>query len=313
MDIFTVHNPGMMTTVQDLGRFGFLDSGVPPSGALDAFSCRVANLLVGNPENLATLEMTVAGPTLEAMTEADIAVTGAETGATINGIPMESWRTIRIKKGDMIRISRAQKGCRAYLAVDGGFDVPFLMGSRSTFVRAKFGGFEGRTLLKGDILKKGECALSECRRFLPPELIPEYQKEVVLRAMPGPQEEFFPNAIDLFFTAFYQVTAQSDRMGCRLYGPFIEHDKDAPESIVTEPTIPGNVQVPPDGQPIILLVEQTTGGYSKIATVISTDIQRVAQLMPGHTVRFERTTAENAHVLYRESESRLQQIREILC
>ena len=313
MDIFLVHNPGLMTTVQDLGRFGFLDSGVPPSGALDSFACRIANLLVGNPENLAVLEMTVTGPTFEAMRKADIAITGAEMGATLNKIPIVSWEAIRVKKGDTIRIPRTHKGCRAYLAVNGGFDVPLLMGSRSTFVRAKFGGFQGRMLLKGDVLKKGECALSDHRRSLPPEFIPDYQKEIVLRAIPGPQEDSFNNAIDLFFKAHYQVTAQSDRMGCRLHGPLIEHDKDAPESIVTEPTIPGNVQVPADGQPIILLVEQTTGGYSKIATVISTDMQKVAQLMPGHTVMFERTTVENAHILYRESESRLQQIREILC
>ena len=186
------------------------------------------------------------------------------------------------------------------------------MGSRSTFVRAKFGGFRGRRLLKDDVLKKGEGPLSDSPRSLPARCIPDYPKEVALKAMPGPQEDFFHDTIDLFFSASYQVTAQSDRMGCRLNGPVIEHDKNAPESIVTEPTIPGNVQVPADGQPIILLVEQTTGGYSKIATVISTDIQSVAQLMPGHKVMFERLTLEKAHFLYRESETLLQQIREIL-
>lgn len=312
MDIFRVHNPGMMTTVQDIGRFGFLDSGVPPSGALDSFSCRVANLLVGSPENLAVLEMTVTGPVLEAMTDAEIAITGAEMGATLNGVPFMSWQTIGIKKGDIIRTARTHQGCRAYLAVDGGFDVPLLMGSRSTFVRAKFGGFEGRMLRKGDVLKKGGRTLNARLRSLPREFIPAYPKEAILNAIPGPQEDFFHTAIDLFFSAPYMVRAQSDRMGCRLHGPSIEHDKDAPASIVTEPTIPGNVQIPADGQPIILLVEQTTGGYSKIATVISTDIPKVAQLMPGNTVRFQRTTIAKAHILYRQAQNLLQRIHELL-
>jgi biotin-dependent carboxylase-like uncharacterized protein len=313
MDIFRVLNPGMMTTVQDLGRFGFLDSGVPPSGALDSFSCRVANLLVGNPENLAVLEITVVGPTLEAMTNGKFAITGAEMGATLNGVPLASWQTIAIKKGDIVRLSRAHEGCRAYLAVNGGFDVPLLMGSRSTFVRAQFGGFKGRMLRKGDILKKGPgMQKHECLRSLPREFVPAYPKEVVLTAIPGPQEDFFHYAIDRFFSASYQVMAQSDRMGCRLQGPSIEHDKEAPDSIVTEPTIPGNIQIPADGQPIILLVEQTTGGYSKIATVISTNIRRVAQLMPGNTIRFERTTIEKARFFHRESQNRLQRIREAL-
>jgi len=309
MDIFVVRNPGLMTSIQDLGRFGFLDRGVPPSGALDSFACRIANLLVGNPEDLAVLEITVVGPILEAVAEAEIAITGAEMGATLNGIPIPSWQTVRVKRGDELRIPRAERGCRAYLAVNGGFDVPVLMGSRSTFVRAGFGGLEGRFLKKQDVLKKGDCAVSGRVRSLPSKFIPEYPAKVVLRAIPGPQDDSFTNAMDLFFAATYDVTAQSDRMGCRLHGPVLEHDKDAPKSIVTEPTVPGNVQVPADGQPIILLVEQTTGGYSKIATVISTDIPQIAQLMPKHTVSFECVTLEAAHLLYRDRERILNEIR----
>ncbi|MHB8091803.1 MAG: 5-oxoprolinase subunit C family protein [Syntrophales bacterium] len=309
MNIFTVKNPGALTTIQDLGRFGFLDQGVPPSGALDPFACRVANLLVGNQENMAVLEITVMGPMLEAMAEADIAITGAEMGMTINKNPVPAWRSTRVNKGDMIRIPRAEKGCRAYLAVTGGFDVPVVMGSRSTFVRAGFGGLHGRGFVKGDILKKGEGALLERPQILPAEFIPEYRQKIVLKAIPGPQDDSFQYAIDLFFTACYEVTAQSDRMGYRLQGPLIKHDPDAPKSIVTEPVIPGNIQIPADGQPIILLVEQTTGGYSKIATVITTDIGKIAQAMPGSTLKFEKTSIKEAHRLYREAENRFKKIR----
>lgn len=313
MDIFAVKNPGPMTTIQDLGRFTFLDRGVPSSGALDSFSCRVANILVGNPENMAVLEITVMGPVLEAMEEADIAITGAEMGVTINKNPLSAWRTARVKKGDILRIPRAETGCRAYLAVSGGFDVPYVMGSRSTFVRGHFGGLQGRGLIKGDLLKKGEGALQNRLRILPDEFIPEYRKEIVLKAIPGPQDNSFRGALDSFFTVSYEVAAKSDRMGCRLQGPFIGHDLDAPQSIITEPVMPGNIQIPADGQPILLLVEQTTGGYSKIATVITTDIGKVAQAIPGSKVKFERASVEEAHRLYREQENRLQKIRAVLC
>ncbi len=309
MDLFIVKNPGALTTIQDLGRFGFLDRGVPPSGALDSFACRIANLLVGNQENMGVLEITVMGPLFEAMAAADIAIAGAEMGMTINKSPVPAWRSIWIKKGDVIRIPRAEKGCRAYLAVNGGFAAPVVMGSRSTFVRAGFGGFQGRALVKGDILKKGKAALLERPRLLPPEFIPEYPKEIVLGAIPGPQADSFKRALNLFFTASFEATAQSDRMGYRLRGPLIEHDPDAPKSIITEPVVPGNIQIPADGQPIILLVEQTTGGYSKIATVITADIKKVAQALPGSIVRFAQTSIEEAHRLYREEENRLEKIR----
>src|SRR3989339_203854 len=236
MEIFTVKNPGALTTIQDLGRFGFLEMGVPRSGALDSFACRVANLLAGNPENRAVLEITITGPTLVAMAEAEIALTGAEMGMTVNSNPVGSWRTTRVQKGDIVRIPRASSGCRAYLAVNGGVDVPLVMKSRSTLVRADFGGLKGRGLVKGDLLKKGEdIVLPEPSRILPAQFIPEYRKEIVLRAIPGPQDNFFRNAADSFFTTRYEVTAQSDRMGCRLRGPLVEHDPGAPRSIITEP------------------------------------------------------------------------------
>jgi antagonist of KipI len=312
MELFAVRNPGPMTTVQDLGRPGFLDRGVPLSGALDPFACRVANLLVGNPEGAAMLEITVMGPTLQVLAPSDIALTGAEMGMTINQEPIENWRTVRVSPGDIIRIPRAAKGCRAYLAVTGGIDVPPMMGSRSTFVRSKIGGIGGRGLIKGDILRRGAGSLMDRLRELPGEWIPQYAREIALRAVPGPQDDAFREGIAAFFGASYEVTQQADRMGCRLLGPAVHRDQGSPESIVTEPTMPGNVQVPADGQPIILLVEQTSGGYAKIATVITADLPRVAQATPGNTVRFERVTLETAHRLYRERQEKLQQIRDYL-
>jgi antagonist of KipI len=312
MELFAVRNPGPMTTVQDLGRLAFLDRGVPLSGALDPFACRVANLLVGNSEEAAVLEITVMGPTLEVLTPADIALTGAEMGMTVNQAPVRGWRTLRVNPGDVIRIPRAAQGCRAYLAVTGGIDVPLMMGSRSTFVRAKIGGVQGRGLIKGDILHRGAGLLLDRPRELPDVWIPQYAPEITLRAVPGPQDDAFREGIDAFFGACYEVTQQADRMGCRLLGPAVHRDAGSPESIVTEPTMPGNVQVPADGQPIILLVEQTSGGYAKIATVITADLPNVAQAMPGNTVRFKRVTLEMAHRLYREQQNKLQRISQYI-
>ena len=309
MEIFAVRIPGPMTTVQDLGRFAFLDRGVPLSGALDPLACRVANLLAGNPEEAAVLEITVMGPTLEVLAAADIALTGAEMGMTVNQTPVRGWRTVRVNRGDIIRIPRAALGCRAYLAVTGGIDVPLMMGSRSTFVRAKIGGVQGRALIKGDILHRGACSLTDRSRELPDEWIPQYGREITLRAVPGPQDDSFREGIGSFFGASYDVTQQADRMGCRLRGAAVHRDAGSPESIVTEPTMPGNIQIPADGQPIILLVEQTSGGYAKIATVITADLPNVAQAMPGNTIRFEQATLENAHRLYREQQRQLQRIR----
>ncbi len=308
MEAIKVISPGPMTTVQDLGRFAFMDRGVPPSGALDSFSCRVANILVGNSDNSAVLEITFMGPTLEVLRDSEIALSGADMAMTINGNPVPGWRSHRVKSGDVIRISKAASGCRGYLAITGGLDVPHVLGSRSSFVRAKIGGIEGKPLMKGDILKRGAGSLLTRPRQLPAELIPIYRKEITLRAIPGPQDDAFTQNIDGFFSSTYEVTSQADRMGYRLNGPAVKHDPGAPKSIVTEPTVQGNIQIPEDGLPIILLVEQTTGGYTKIATVISADISRVAQALPGNRIIFEKVNLDTAHDIYRQREMLLHRI-----
>jgi len=163
-------------------------------------------------------------------------------------------------------------------------------------------------LAKGDILHRSERTLAAHPRTFPDSWIPRYGREILLRALPGPQDDSFRKNIGVFFSASYEVTTEADRMGYRLRGPAVECDEGIPKSIVTEPTTPGNVQIPADGQPIILLVEQTSGGYAKIATVISPDISKVAQAVPGNTVHFERVTLEDAHRLYREWQDLLSRI-----
>lgn len=312
MDTLLVLAPGPYTTVQDKGRFGYQQIGVPSSGAIDQFAFRVANLLVGNPEESAVLEITVVGPQLAVLREVDLALTGAEMGFELNHDPIECWKTIRVKPGDVISIQQVKSGCRGYLAVSGGIDVPEVMGSRSTYVGGKLGGYKGRTLIKGDIIQSVDGSLLNKPRYLPESWIPRYSEEVLLNAIPGPQDDFFDEGMETFFQSEFSVTVKADRMGYRLQGPSIQLKEEMPKSIISEPTMPGGVQIPADRQPIILLAEQTVGGYAKIATVISPDLSRVAQAIPGNTVRFEQVSLESAHRLYHEQAYRMQTIADQL-
>ena len=312
MDTFLVLTPGPYTTVQDKGRFGYQQIGVPISGAIDQFAFRVANLLVGNPEESAVLEITVVGPQLAVLREVDLALTGAEMGFELNHDPVECWKTVRVKPGDVISIQQVKSGCRGYLAVSGGIDVPEVMGSRSTYVGGKLGGYKGRTLIKGDIIQSVDGSLLNKPRYLPESWIPRYSEEVLLHAIPGPQDDFFDEGMETFFQSEFSVTVKADRMGYRLQGPSIQLKEKMPKSIISEPTMPGGVQIPADRQPIILLAEQTVGGYAKIATVISPDLSRIAQAIPGNTVRFEQVSLESAHRLYHEQAYRMQTIADQL-
>lgn len=308
MAILRVVQPGPYATIQDLGRFGYQHMGVPVSGALDLMAHTTANHLVGNPPEHATLEITFFGPDMEVLAPVDIAVTGAEMALTINGTPAPQWEALRVKPGDRIVFGQALSGCRAYLAVSGGFDVPPVMGSRATFVSGAIGGVEGRPLKAGDLLERGPGDLLDRPRRLPWR--PLYGSEIHLRAVPGPQEECFPEALDTFFSAPYTVTDKSNRMGYRLEGPVLERDPSAPKSIISEPSVHGNVQVPPDGQPIVLMVEQTIGGYTKIATVVTADLFKIAQARPGDQVRFHPVTLQEAHRLHRQWRDYLELVRQ---
>jgi antagonist of KipI len=312
MEVFRVIMPGPHTTVQDGGRYGFQQFGIPPTGALDQYAYRIANILLGNPENSAVLETTVIGPRMEVLSEADVAVTGAEASITVNNQPVKSWSTFRVKSGDMLNIGQVRNGCRCYIAVTGGINVPNVMGSRSCYVSAKIGGHEGRLIARYDILRRCEGELLSIMNDLQEEYIPLYSAECRLRSVPGPQDDFFDESIGLFFESEFVVSPNANRMGYRLEGPKILQKEGMPKSIISEPSLPGGVQIPPDGQPIILLVEQTVGGYTKIATVISTDLSRLAQAKPGDKVRFEKVDLELAYKAYINQKEKLKRIRESL-
>jgi len=303
-----VLEPGILTTIQDLGRYGFSQFGVPPSGALDSFSFRVGNLLVGNPEGEASIETTVMGLKLKALREVVMAVTGGDLSPTLNEEPLEMWRTHLLVEGDIINFKKVRTGCRAYLAACGGLIFPQVMGSRSTYLSGKFGGLDGRALKKGDILFAPDIRspLSQLGFRFPGDWIPQFGKEALLRVIPGPQDHHFTEkGLQTLSSSFYQVTPQCDRMGVRLDGPKIERRSDVEESIISEGLIAGSIQVPGDGKPIIILTELVTGGYTKIATVVSTDLSKVAQLKPGDRVRFAPVSVEEAHQLLREQEELL--------
>jgi antagonist of KipI len=312
MDLFRVLKSGPYTTVQDAGRYGYQQFGIPPTGVLDRHAFRVANILLGNPDEAAVLETTVIGPQLEVLSETDMAVTGAEAPITVNSTPVESWSTFRVRPGDVVNIGPVTSGCRCYLSATGGIDVPLLMGSRSCYPAAGIGGHQGRILAKGDILKRGEGRLLPRMRRVPERFIPRHASEVRLRAVPGPQQDFFDHGLDLFFQSDFTVSVNANRMGYRLEGPPIPQRVGMPQSIISEPSLPGGVQVPPDGRPIILLVEQTVGGYTKIATVISADLPRVAQAKPGDRVRFLKVDLEEAYAAAHSLEHVLQQVRAAL-
>ncbi|OGP62682.1 MAG: hypothetical protein A2V65_00055 [Deltaproteobacteria bacterium RBG_13_49_15] len=312
MDIFNVITPGPYLTVQDRGRFGYQKMGIPISGALDSHAFHLANALVGNPPDSAALEITILGPRLEILSETDIALTGAEMKMALNGNPAKCWESMRVRPGDILDIGQAKSGCRGYLAVGGGIDVPEIMGSRSTYAGGKLGGFQGRPLKKGDVIQNGRKNLLTRPRRLAYSDIPKYLTEVHIRAIPGPQDDFFDTGIRILFHSSFLVTAKADRMGYRLQGPLVSLKEGMPKSIISEPAVPGSIQIPADLQPIILLLEQTVGGYAKIATVISSDLSKIAQATPGDAIRFEPVSLEAAHMLHREEFHRLQTIISLL-
>ena len=311
---FEVIEPGILTTIQDLGRYGFSQFGVPPSGALDAFSLKISNLLVGNQEEDACLEVTLVGLRMRALKEVVIAVTGGDLSPILNGEPLEMWRTHLLVQDDVIAFKKVKAGCRAYLSAGGGFIVPKVMGSSSTYLSGKFGGMEGRPLRRGDVLYTShKSSLDTLGIRFPSDWIPSLEREVFLRAIRGPQDHHFTEkGLQTLTSSSYEVTRQCDRMGVRLEGPRIERRVDVEESIISEGFISGAVQVPGDGKPIIILTELVTGGYTKIATIISADLPRVGQLKPGDRVKFSLISVEEAYHLLEEQEKKLEEFKKIL-
>lgn len=312
MDGIKILNPGGYTTIQDRGRFGFQHLGIPVSGILDNFAFTLANLLVGNSENTAAMEITVLGPSLEIQKEMDIALTGAAMRIAVNEEPQEQWRSIRVKPGDTVSIGQVTSGCRAYLAFNSGICLPEVMGSHATYAGGKIGGFKGRPLQQGDIIETRDTPLLKKELALPSDMIPFYQSQAVARVIPGPQDDYFDAGLHTLFQSDYMVTAKADRMGYRLQGLSIPIKDGMPKSIISEPSVPGSIQIPADEQPIILLVEQTVGGYAKIATVISSDLCVVAQTTPGDTIRFEKVDLDTAYDVIIEENHKINLIKEYL-
>jgi biotin-dependent carboxylase-like uncharacterized protein len=295
MKLFRVIKRGLFTTIQDFGRYGFQRYGVPVSGAIDPHAFLAANLLVGNNPNDAALEITLSGPELLLLNAAEIAVTGANLSPTLNGEPVDSWQTIRVRKGDTLSFGLSKEGCRAYLAVSRGIDVPVVLGSRSTYVRGRFGGFSGRQLKEGDVIESFEPKEQlESRLSLHQERIPHYRREVEVHVVLGPQVSCFTErGVDVFLVNPYTITSDSDRMGLRLEG--LEVEVKGPAYMVSDATPPGSVQVPSGGKPIILLQDaQTTGGYPKIAVVGTPGIARLGQLRPHSKIRFSKISLDRA-------------------
>lgn len=291
----TVLNPGLLTTVQDFGRVGYQQFGVSVSGVMDPRSTTIANILVGNEDGEAVLECTMMGPQLQFDRANCIAITGGDLGPTLDGQPIPSYRAIQVQAGQVLRFTAPRTGCRAFVAFAGGLDIPVVMGSRSTYMKAKIGGLQGRKLEKGDVIgfrAPKESLKNLNMRYIAPEFIP--RSEYTLRVILGPQDDAFTQAgLSTFLGQTYTVTPEFDRMGCRLEGPVIEHKESG--DIISDGIAFGAIQVPSAGKPIIMLGDrQTTGGYTKIASVISVDFRILAQLKTGDKVRFEKVSVQFA-------------------
>lgn len=316
MDTFTVLTPGLYTTVQDLGRSGYARFGVPESGALDTFALQAANVLVGNEAGAAGIEVTQPGLALRVHAPTVLAVAGADLRLQINGVDAASWCVQYVGPGDIVRFVERRFGVRAYVAVAGGIDVPVVLGSRSTYVRGRLGGVDGRPLRQGDGLATGNSALRstsgapnpvgwhERRQRVGlrlPERLRRFAVPRPVRVIAGPQADAFaPVALQRLLAGPYLVAPETDRMGCRLQGPNLPYRKANPREHISDGIAPGSIQVAGDGQPIVLLADrQTTGGYPKIATVISADLDFLAHVWPGESITFRLTDVEEAHRLRR--------------
>ncbi len=318
-----VLKPGLLTTVQDLGRIGYQQYGIVVGGALDTFAARVANLVVGNEDNAAVLELAQTGPELKFSSDTLLAWTGGDFDARLGGQPLPRDRAVRVAAGESVNFGVARSGLRAWVAIAGGIDVPLVMGSRTTYRRAGIGGHQGRPLVAGDELKtfaagdRASAMLAALKTAekrattwtVRPETLGKQAPAGVVRAMRGPEWDWFSeDAQRDFFSADWQATKEADRMGVRLQGPGLVLVK--PREMISAAVNTGVVQVPPSGHPIVLLPSrQSVGGYPRIAAVAGVDIGRFTQLRPGEKVRFEKITLSVAQELWLARERDLGRVR----
>lgn len=302
-----INFPGPLTTVVDEGRKGFMNVGFSSGGAMDKYSMNLANILVGNSEDEGVLEMTFMGISAEVDFDAVIAITGADMSPTVNGSPIPMYEAVGLHKGDVLEMKAAKNGMRAYLSVSGGFDIEKIMGSLSTNLKCKIGGFKGRKLMAGDEIPCRRSARLLGKRITEPENT--YADVVTVRVILGPQDDYFTDkGISTFLSSQYTVSDKSDRMGIRLEGDAIENVCGV--DIVSDGIAMGSVQIPASGTPIIMMADrQTTGGYAKIATVISADLSLLSQAKPGTAVRFKSVSEREAVRFLKRQKNKLTKLK----
>ena len=302
-----INFPGPLTTVQDEGRLGYMNVGFSSGGAMDSYSMRLANILVGNSESEGVLEMTFMGISAEFDFDAVIAITGADMCPTVNGSPIHMYSAFGVHSGDILEMKSAKKGMRTYLSVAGGFNIDPVMGSLSTNLKCKIGGFEGRKLRVGDEIFCKRSTRLKYERSIPKENA--YSNKITVRVILGPQADYFTDSgIETFFTSEYKVSDKSDRMGIRLDGEAVANISGV--DIVSDAIAMGSVQIPASGTPIIMMADrQTTGGYAKIATVISADLSLLAQAKPGDRVVFAPVSESTAVKLLKKQKDKISAIK----
>ena len=318
--------PGLMTTLQDTGRFGWQKIGVITSGAMDVYSLRMANILVGNDEHEAAMEITLTGPTIEFTADTLIAITGGDLAPIIDGQVVPTLRPVAVKAGAILKFTACRTGCRAYLAVAGGYDVPRVMGSKSTYLRAGIGGYEGRALQKGDYLTTGEPSeyaqqmmfnllssgahsFMHAKWYISKAHTSRENLKKPIRVRAGLQyDEFTDKAKFDFGDSDFLITTRSDRMGYRLSGPVLSTAKHL--EMISEVASLGTIQVPPDGEPIILMADhQTTAGYPVIGQIVSVDVARIAQMKPGDHISFKLISNEEGERLFIDMEKCIENLK----
>lgn len=299
-----VNIPGVLTTIQDQGRIGYQKSGMTCSGVMDASAYRKCNYLVGNDKTAAVFEFTLYGGAYEFTENAVVALTGADMAPSVNDRPVPMNRAFPVRAKDVLKLGMAKSGCRTYMAVAGGVEVPVVMNSRSTNLRCKIGGCHGGALKVGDEVPIGTPEKSFDEISGRTVSVTEYPDEVLVHVVPGPQEEYFTEkGIAAFYSESYVVTEECDRMGYRLDGTDVESKNGT--DIVSDGIVYGSVQIPSSGKPIILMADhQTTGGYAKIATVCQADLPKIAQCRPGNHIRFQKISVDEAQELGRKQRNK---------
>lgn len=326
--MLTILKPGLFTSVQDLGRYGFQKYGVITSGAMDQIAHRIANILVGNSENAPTLEITMIGPKLKFNQDSLISICGGKADPKIDGVSIKCWRPVLVKQGSVLEFGPISIGCRAYLAIAGGFNIPIVLNSKSTYFRAKLGGFKGRALKAGDQIPFDtpselsyrlignltntwtQKPYHEANWLINSSIVPSYREHPSIRVIKGRQFDLFNQESQVsIFEKPFSISPQSDRMGYRLLGPRLSLTEQ--HEMISEAVHFGTIQVPADGNPIILLADrQTTGGYPKIGQIAAVDLPLIAQAKPGTKVRFIEVTLAQAQRLFLQRERMISDLKQ---